>query len=115
MRARVGEIVVDCQDPRLLVRFWAGLLGGEPVDREPGWSYVEPPEFVRLAFQQVPEGKQVKNRLHLDLEVDAVDPAVTEALRLGATRLGEPVTDDYGSFQVMADPEGNEFCFVWAD
>ncbi|WP_344024595.1 VOC family protein [Streptomyces luteireticuli] len=113
MRVRVGEIVVDCRDPQRLVRFWAGLLGGEPVDRTPDWSYVDPPEFVRLAFQQVPESKQVKNRLHLDLEVDAADAAVTEALRLGATRLGEPVTDDHGSFQVMADPEGNEFCFLW--
>ncbi|WP_241833228.1 VOC family protein [Streptomyces caatingaensis] len=109
----MGEIVVDCGDPGRLVRFWAGLLGGEPVDRGPGWSYVEPPGFVRLAFQRVPEAKQVKNRLHLDVEVDAVDTAVAEALRLGGARLGEPVTDEQGSFQVMTDPEGNEFCFLW--
>lgn len=108
----LSQIVVDCRDPRRLVRFWAALLGGDPVDRDRGWSHVEPPGWVRLAFQPVGEGKAAKNRLHLDVEVDAIEPAVARALRLGATRTGEPVTDDQGSFQVMADPEGNEFCFV---
>ncbi|SDI29902.1 VOC family protein [Nonomuraea jiangxiensis] len=112
MRARLNQIVVDCREPRALVRFWAALLGGDPVDRTRGWSHVEPPGSVRLAFQPVPEGKTVKNRLHLDVEVDAIEPAVTRALRLGATRIGATMTDEQGSFQVMADPEGNEFCFV---
>ncbi|NUW43068.1 VOC family protein [Nonomuraea rhodomycinica] len=112
MRVRLNQIVVDCRDPRSLVRFWAALLGGDPVDRARGWSHVEPPEGVRLAFQPVAEDKAVKNRLHLDIEVDAIEPATAHALRLGATRIGETVTDDKGSFQVMADPEGNEFCFV---
>ncbi|MET8001755.1 VOC family protein [Nonomuraea glycinis] len=113
MRARLGQIVVDCRDPRSLVRFWAALLGGDPVDRARGWSHVEAPG-VRLAFQPVAEDKTVKNRLHLDVEVDAIEPAIAQALRLGATRIGGTVTDDQGSFQVMADPEGNEFCFVGA-
>jgi predicted enzyme related to lactoylglutathione lyase len=67
---------------------------------------------ARLAFQPVPEAKVVKNRLHLDIEVDEIEAAVAEALRLGAARIGEVVTDELGSFQVMHDPEGNEFCFV---
>ncbi|MGW0807995.1 VOC family protein [Nonomuraea sp. NPDC002799] len=112
MRVRLNQIVVDCRDPQRLVRFWAALLGGDPVDRARGWSHVEPPGGVRLAFQPVAEDKAGKNRLHLDIEVDAIEPATTHALRLGATRLGGTVTDDQGSFQVMADPEGNEFCFV---
>ena len=112
MRVRLGQIVVDCRDPKSLVRFWADLLGGDPVDRARGWSHVEPPGAVRLAFQPVAEDKTMKNRLHLDIEVDAIVPAITRALRLGATRVGGTVTDDQGSFQVMADPEGNEFCFV---
>ncbi|GHG11762.1 VOC family protein [Streptomyces filamentosus] len=112
MRARVQELVLDCGDPAVLVRFWAELLGGDPVDRSADWSYVDPPGFVRLAFQRVPEGKTVKNRLHLDLEVP--DPAVAAdaAAPLGAVRVGGLVTDAQGSFQVMRDPEGNEFCFV---
>ncbi|MFJ8649289.1 VOC family protein [Streptomyces sp. NPDC093546] len=112
MRARVSEIVFDCADPAALVRFWAALLGGEPVDRGPDWSYVEPPGFVRIAFQRVPEGKAAKNRLHLDLEGGEVDAAAAEAVRLGAVRVGGVVADDYGDFQVLRDPEGNEFCFV---
>ncbi|MEV3988270.1 VOC family protein [Streptomyces sp. NPDC049837] len=112
MRAVVSEIVLDCADPAALVRFWAALLGGEPVDRSPDWSYVDPPDFVRVAFQRVPEGKSVKNRLHLDLEAGDVDAAATWAVGLGAVRVGRIVTDDHGDFQVLRDPEGNEFCFV---
>ncbi|MEU3398645.1 VOC family protein [Streptomyces filamentosus] len=112
MRARVQELVLDCGDPAALVRFWAELLGGDPVDRSADWSYVDPPGFVRLAFQRVPEGKTVKNRLHLDLEVPDPEAAADAAAPLGATRVGDLVTDAQGSFQVMRDPEGNEFCFV---
>ncbi|MEV4550835.1 VOC family protein [Nonomuraea wenchangensis] len=112
MRGRVSQIVVDCRDPASLVGFWAALLGGEPVHRARGWSHVAPPGGVRLAFQPVAEGKAVKNRLHLDIEVEAIGPAVAAAVRLGAAPIGEQVVDDQGAFQVMADPEGNEFCFV---
>ncbi|MFF3397384.1 VOC family protein [Streptomyces sp. NPDC002659] len=112
MRARIEEIVFDCHDPARLVRFWAALLGGDPVDRSEGWSYIDPPGFVRLAFQRVPEGKSAKNRLHLDLDAGDVDAAADEAVALGAVRLGPAITDEYGRFQVLKDPEGNEFCFV---
>ncbi|MEV4945748.1 VOC family protein [Streptomyces sp. NPDC053755] len=112
MRATVQEIVFDCADPAGLVRFWAGLLGGAPVDRSPDWSYVDPPGFVRIAFQRVPEGKAAKNRLHLDLRGDGLDAAAEAAIALGAERVAGIVTDDHGDFQVMRDPEGNEFCFV---
>ena len=111
-RPRVQEIVFDCADPAALVRFWSALMGGSPVDRSPDWSYVDPPGFVRLAFQRVPEGKSVKNRVHLDLETGDLTAAADEALPLGAHRVGGIVTDEQGSFQVMRDPEGNEFCFV---
>ncbi|GAA3051039.1 VOC family protein [Streptomyces roseofulvus] len=112
MRAHVQELVFDCGEPAALVRFWAGLLGGEPVDRSPDWSYVDPPGFVRVAFQRVPEGKAAKNRLHLDLEVPDPAAAADEVSPRGAVRVGGLVTDEQGSFQVMRDPEGNEFCFV---
>jgi RNA polymerase sigma-70 factor, ECF subfamily len=114
VRPRLDQIVVDSRDPAAQVRFWAGLLGGEPVDRERGWSHVEPPDFPKLSFQPVPEARTGKNRLHLDVAVDPGDlpAAVARAVELGARRLGEPVTDEQGTFQVMADPEGNEFCFV---
>lgn len=109
---RLEQIVVDSNDPARLVRFWAELLGGEPVEREHGWAHVEPPDGVRMSFQPVPEHKDVKNRLHLDLNVDDIEAAVVKAVSLGAAREGLIVTDEQGSFQVMRDPEGNEFCFV---
>ena len=112
MRARIDEIVFDCHDPARLVRFWAALLGGDPVDRSADWSYIDPPGFVRVAFQRVPEGKAVKTRLDLDLDAGDVDRAVDEAVGLGAVRMGPAITDDHGRFQVLRDPEGNEFCFV---
>ncbi|MEU4080452.1 VOC family protein, partial [Streptomyces venezuelae] len=99
-------------DPAPPARVRAGPRRGAPHARRPDWSYVDPPEFVRLAFQRVPEGKTVKNRVHLDLEVEDPDLAADEALPLGAVRVGGPVTDEQGAFQVMRDPEGNEFCFV---
>ncbi|WP_329458976.1 VOC family protein [Streptomyces sp. NBC_01497] len=112
MRARLDEIVFDCADPATLARFWGALLGAEPVDREPHWSYVDPPDLPRLAFQRVPEPKAVKNRLHLDFAAGDIPAATAEAVALGAVALGEPVSDTYGRFQVLQDPEGNEFCFV---
>jgi hypothetical protein len=112
MRARIEEIVFDCAGPATLVRFWSALLGGEPVDRSHDWSYIDPPGFVRIAFQLVPEGKAAKNRLHLDLDVDDIGEATAEAVRLGAVPLGGVVNDAQGRFQVLQDPEGNEFCFV---
>ncbi|NUT91386.1 MAG: VOC family protein [Saccharothrix sp.] len=111
---RLDQIVVDCREPARLVRFWAGLLGGDVVERALGWAHVEPPGWPRISFQPVPEGKVVKNRLHLDVRVDDIPGAVEKAVRLGARAVGDVVTDEQGSFQVLVDPEGNEFCFVTA-
>jgi predicted enzyme related to lactoylglutathione lyase len=84
------------------------------VDRQSDWSYVDPPGGQpRVAFQLVPEGKPArKNRLHLD--IDVADIAVVRAalLRLGAQAVGEVQQDAQGAYQVMLDPEGNEFCLV---
>jgi hypothetical protein len=114
MRVHLDQIVIDSQDPSVLVRFWAALLGGEPANRAHNWSHVEPPGFPKLSFQPVDEAKTVKNRLHIDLEVDpgCIPVAVAHALELGANRIGEPVVGALGTFQVMVDPESNEFCFV---
>ena len=112
MRIGLDQLVIDAVSPGRLVRFWAALLGGEPVDRSHGWSHVEPPGWPRISFQPVPEPRSVKNRLHPDLAVDDIAAAVAAAIPLGAVTVGAPVTDESGTFQVMRDPEGNEFCFV---
>jgi hypothetical protein len=105
------EIVVDCANPIALARFWQALIGGDVVEENDEWVWLEDDDFV-LAFQLVPERKQGKNRLHLDVDVDDLDPAIDEAEQLGARKIGGIVDGDIGTFQVMADPEGNEFCFI---
>ena len=119
------EIVVDCADPASLARFYGRLLGVEPVIRFDDWAYVDPHgkgpllalggdpvPGVRLAFQQVPEPKTGKVRLHLDIGAWDLDAAAAEAVSLGATKLTGRVPDSVGEFIVLADPEGHEFCFV---
>jgi predicted enzyme related to lactoylglutathione lyase len=113
MATRLDELVFDCADPVRLVRFWSAVLGGTPVDREPDWSFVDPPDRqLRLAFQRVPEGKRVKNRLHLDVAVEDIDAERARLCAEGATAVQDMTTASHGRFQVMLDPEGNEFCLV---
>jgi hypothetical protein len=112
MIGRVDEVVVDCASPRVLAQFWSGVLGGAPCARDESWHYVDPPGWTRLAFQKVPEGKTVKNRLHLDVGVSDIAEATGQAEALGAHRVGGIQGDTVGSFQVLLDPEGNEWCLV---
>lgn len=66
----------------------------------------------RLLFQDVPEEKSVKNRLHIDIHSapDALDDLVARLEALGATRVREFDKGPAGHWCVMLDPEGNEFC-----
>jgi catechol 2,3-dioxygenase-like lactoylglutathione lyase family enzyme len=110
---RLQEVVVDCRDPRALVGFWAAVLRAVPVVRTDDWAYLDSHLLgTRLAFQRVPEIKSTKNRVHLDLEVDDIADERDRVTALGAFALGELVVDEQGPFQVMVDPEGNEFCLV---
>jgi hypothetical protein len=109
----IDAVVIDAADPERLGQFWQALLGGELRPEHDGVAELHGGR-VRLDFAQVPEGKQVrKNRLHLDLYVppEAKDQAIANALSLGATQADDIY--DGGLWQVMRDPEGNEFCFVW--
>jgi predicted enzyme related to lactoylglutathione lyase len=108
---RLHEVVIDCHDPESLARFWQAVLGGA-VRHNDEWVEVHPPGGHIVGFQKVPEPKTGKNRVHLDVEVDDIEAAVRAAVELGATKVGDVVTDPISSFQVMLDPEGNEFCFV---
>ena len=110
---RIGQIVVDCLHPTTLARFWGVLLGAQPALQDPSWASVRDPRSgLVVAFQEVPEPKSGKNRLHIDLEVSNLENATTACIALGATAEGPVVDDDDGSFQVMLDPEGHEFCLV---
>jgi predicted enzyme related to lactoylglutathione lyase len=110
---RLHEIVVDCLDPTALAVFWSAVLGVDGEVRNPDWVTVRDPlSGVKVAFQGVPEPKQGKNRLHLDVEVSDLGPATARCVALGASVVGGVVGDDHGAFQVMLDPEGHEFCLV---
>jgi predicted enzyme related to lactoylglutathione lyase len=70
------------------------------------------PTIGMMGFQKVPEAKQVKNRVHLDLNVPNIDAAIESSTRIGAKRHGVVHEEPANFFQVMSDPEGNEFCFI---
>jgi predicted enzyme related to lactoylglutathione lyase len=111
----IKNITFDCADPHVLARFW-GQATGWRVDEEPAPGYQEcavlPPDKTRskLYFVQVPEGKVVKNRVHLDLEPDdrTQNEEIARLTALGATMVHDE-RPEYG-WVTMADPEGNEFC-----
>ena len=112
MIGKLGEIVIDCHDPARLAEFWQRVLGGYVVRQSHEWVSLEPPTGLTVAFQLVPEDKSVKNRVHLDVDVGDLEEATAAAEAIGARRVGEVVYDELGGFQVMADPEGNEFCLI---
>ena len=137
------QVTFDCADPGALAGFWSLALGyrlapppqpfatwdealdawGVPADQRNSRSAIVDPEGrgPRIFFQQVPEGKVVKNRVHLDVRaapgladdarMDALEELCTRLVAAGGTRLqridGNAI--DAGII-VMADPEGNEFC-----
>ena len=120
MPTRLVQVVIDAADPAGLARFWAAALGwevgvedDEEIDVWPrGYSYPDP-VALPLVFLAGPEAKTGKNRIHLDLasQSEADQTAQVERLLgLGATRA------DIGQgdvpWQVLADPEGNEFCVL---
>jgi predicted enzyme related to lactoylglutathione lyase len=116
---RLGWIQIDAHDPLRLAAFWGSVLG-RPVSQEP---LGDPPHYVGLVssadalvvcFQRVPEEKTVKNRLHLDIQVDDVDGAQTAIEAIGGRHLPTADFHEYGfSWRQMADPEGNEFCLIF--
>ncbi len=112
MIGRLDEVVLDGIDIERVAGFWQALLGGELVRQSDEWIALHPPSGITVSFQRVPERKVGKNRVHLDVDVDDLHAATVAAEMIGATRIGTIVVDELGGFQVMADPEGNEFCLV---
>ncbi len=146
------QVTFDANDPRALSSFWRDVLGyvhpappgvelpegadplaawdeflariGVPEDQRNSRSAIEDPQGVgpRLFFQQVPEGKAAKNRVHLDVRAapglqgeERMAALEAECDRLGAlgasrVRRYEPDPPMSAGLIVMADPEGNEFC-----
>ncbi len=110
----VTHLVVDCNDLERAAAFWSGMLGMKITNREADWVDLEPlaPAGPVLAFQLVPEAKAVKNRLHLDIEVDELAGAARRATELGASAASGVFGSTDAPWQVWRDPEGNEFCLI---
>lgn len=107
--------VMDCSDPLMLSKFWQQLLGGDIDTRTETAEWVAlsgVPGLGYLGFQKVPERKEVKNRVHLDIDVESIDDAVALAVALGAKKVASVIEEQTNWFQVMLDPEENEFCFI---
>ncbi|RZQ64763.1 VOC family protein [Amycolatopsis suaedae] len=116
MTSTLRNIAVDCADAYALARFWSEVTGHplHPED-EPGHDETEVmlPEGPILHFNQVPEGKVVKNRIHLCLQPDGPrDAEVERLLGIGATLVDDRRNPDGTGWAVLADPEGNEFCVL---
>jgi hypothetical protein len=142
--AREVQVTFDCADPGRVAQFWAEVLGyafqppppgfgtwdealaawGVPEEHRNDRSAILDPDGAgpRLFFQKVPEGKTVKNRVHLDVRaapglegegrMAALEAECERLTAFGARRVRrfEPGQDMSGGHIVMQDPEGNEFC-----
>jgi catechol 2,3-dioxygenase-like lactoylglutathione lyase family enzyme len=141
---REVQFTFDCADPAAMAAFWAEALhyrlqepppgfdsweqaldaAGIPPERRNDASAVVDPEGVRprVFFQRVPERKQLKNRVHLDVRaapglagderMAVLEKEADRLVALGAERLQrfEPAPPLGAGHIVLADPEGNEFC-----
>ena len=118
MTANLAALVFDANDPALLARFWAGVLGREvTVDPEDPEVFVLPPnddtEFP-IDFAPTQEPKWGPNQIHFDLTSQSLEDqqaTVAKVLELGGSHLDIGQGPD-AEHVVMADPEGNEFCVI---
>jgi predicted enzyme related to lactoylglutathione lyase len=113
MPSRFYSVVVDAEDPAALARFWARVLDWSVVSERADEVVIAKgdDQYPDLVFGTVPERKQVKNRLHIDLAPDDRDAEVERIIGLGATHADVGQTGDE-TWVVLADPEGNEFCVL---
>ena len=124
MTSKLTELAIDCAAPPGLARFWCSVLDYEVQDEADGIITIGSPMVPEgknrrgpvpptLTFAHVPEGKTVKNRLHLDVNPTdrEQDEEVRRLLDLGARPADVGQGDDV-SWVVLADPEGNEFCVL---
>ncbi|WP_273653826.1 VOC family protein [Cellulomonas fimi] len=140
-QVRQVQVTFDCAEPERVARFWCEVLGYvvppppagfdswdafveslPPERRDAAFAIVDPTGAgPRLFFQKVPEGKVVKNRVHLDVRVGtglvgdervaALEAECARLTALGGRKVRLMLADGFDeSCLVMQDVEGNEFC-----
>jgi catechol 2,3-dioxygenase-like lactoylglutathione lyase family enzyme len=123
MTSRINHTTIDSHNAYQQSVWWAQVLDmredpqdpNEPADEE--CMIFSADGRTRLLFIEIPEGKQVKNRLHFDLRpTDATrEEEVARLLGLGATEVADHRRPDGSGWVTLADPEGNEFCVLCSD
>jgi catechol 2,3-dioxygenase-like lactoylglutathione lyase family enzyme len=114
MPSSVDGLTIDCRDPRRLATFWTQALGYELKEATDDEADIVDPSGHGwpLLFLVVPEGKSMKNRLHLDIRPPRSMAEEVERLEAAGATVQRRV-DEHGSFwTIMQDPEGNEFCVL---
>ena len=105
--ATYKDLCIDAVDAERAARFWGALLGLTPGPHRDGiWWLDDAPGEAVAWINPVPEPKTVKNRVHLDVNAEGLEAALTA----GAT-----VVDDTQPWTVMTDPDGQEFCVFVRD
>jgi hypothetical protein len=125
MSSKFTELAIDCADPYALARFWCAVLDYEVLEQEEDGVVTIGSRSVHeagprpgpvppaLTFARVPEGKVVKNRVHIDVNPTdrAPEEEVRRLLELGARPADVGQTGEE-SWVCLVDPEGNEFCVL---
>ena len=109
MPSVIKSVSFDAADALGLAQFWAAALGSDvEEDSSSARAFVEAAGWggPNIWFNQVPEPKTAKNRVHFDLRAPGTMAA--EVARL--EKLGATVVHGGPGHTVMQDPEGNEFC-----
>ena len=120
MNLRIQALSIDSTNPKVPADFWEKALGWRRTFEAEDEIALEPPAGSAadgicpdLLFLKVPERKELKNRLHLDLRPDDQAAEVQRLEELGAARVSVGQGPDV-TWVVMADPDGNEFCVLRA-
>jgi hypothetical protein len=123
MASRVSHTTFDCETAYSLSEWWKQILDyadvpgdpNEPGDEE--CMILDPSSGHSVLFIEVPDRRQVKNRVHFDLvPIDRTrDEEIHRVLALGAIELADRRNSDGSGWMVLADPEGNEFCILRSD
>ena len=111
----IAALPLDSADPGRDAAFWAELSGWHPVDSAMPAALRHPSGRGPL-LELCPEAKrkgELKNRLHLDLRLEASDEPDEVVARI-VERGGRELHPDWGPlpWRVLADPSGNELCLL---
>jgi hypothetical protein len=120
MTSLISHTTVDCADAYALSRWWQQVLDYVEDPEDPNLpGHVECMIFARdgghrVLFIEVPEAKQIKNRIHFDLRPveGSRDEELARLIDLGAKPVDDLRNPDGSGWVVLADPEGNEFCIL---